>query len=60
MTGYDINVSLDLLPALLGSQDGQALSTIDSSAAGNLFLLIKSNAVQAREFSSLQRFFFKQ
>lgn len=51
MTGYDINVSLDLLPELLGSQDGQALSTIDSSAAGNLFLLIKSNAVQAREFS---------
>ncbi|MCG3773170.1 MAG: hypothetical protein JW384_04401 [Nitrosomonadaceae bacterium] len=60
MTGYDINVSLDLLPELLGSQDGQALSTIDSSAAGNLFLLIKSNTVQAREFSSLQRFFFKQ
>jgi len=35
-------------------------STIDSRDAGNLFLFKKSNKVQAREFSSLQRFFFKQ
>ncbi len=31
-----------------------------SWADGNLFLFKKTNIVQAREFSSLQKFFFKQ
>ena len=46
-----------LIPLLAGRAGP---STIDSRDAENLFLFKKSNKVQAREFSSLQRFFFKQ
>ena len=57
-TGLSLSLPQGSLMPLLARSTSP--STIDSRAAGNLFLFQKSNKLQAREFSSLQRFFFKQ